>query len=558
MTRKDVPIAFAERAITRSRYGYASSFACHSVQSQVQPNSRLRLDWELLTTVLVCPNIDRAASLFPATSAVTFDFQQQVIIMSANPKMLQGASPEFHLLINGQLIPGASTLDVINPATGKLLTRCARADRAQLDAAVAAAKAAFPAWSTAPIESRRQALRTIADAFEARSAEFARLLTEEQGKPLAHAGYEVAGAVAMIRAFIAMDLPVKILRENDSERIVQQHAPLGVVAAITPWNFPLILLMIKVAPALLAGNTVVAKPAPTTPLTTLLFGELCAQLLPAGVFNVIVDQNDLGGFLTQHPDVAKVAFTGSTATGRKVMASVASTIKRLTLELGGNDAAIVLDDVDVKQVAARIFQGAMVNAGQVCLAIKRVYVPDSLYEAMCAELVELANATVVGNGLDAATQMGPLQNKTQFEKVKGFLDDARAHGKIIAGGKALDRDGYFIAPTIVRDIPDSARLVREEQFGPVLPVLKYSSLDDAIARANGTEYGLGGTVWGADSKRAYEVAQRMASGTVWVNKHLELPPDIPFGGAKQSGFGTEMGQEGLEEFTQSRIINMAK
>src|ERR1700733_4525010 len=478
--------------------------------------------------------------------------------MSANPKMLQGASPEYHLLINGQLIPGATTLDVINPATGKLLTRCARADKAQLDAAVAAAKAAFPAWAATPIESRRQALGRIADALEARSAEFARLLTEEQGKPLALAGYEVGGSVAMIRAFVAMDLPVKILRENDSERIVQQHAPLGVVAAITPWNFPLILLMIKVAPALLAGNTVVAKPAPTTPLTTLLFGELCAQLLPAGVFNVIVDQNDLGGFLTQHPDVAKVAFTGSTATGRKVMASVANTIKRLTLELGGNDAAIVLDDVNVKEVAAKIFQGAMVNSGQVCLAIKRVYVPDALYEAMCEELTKLAGATGVGDGRGAATHVGPLQNKLQFEKVKGFLEAAHRHGKIIAGGNALDRAGYFIAPTIVRDMPDDARLVQEEQFGPVLPVLRYSDLEDAIARANGTEYGLGGTVWGTDLARAYDVAQRIASGTGWVNKPLELPPDIPFGGAKQSGFGTKMGQEGLEEFTQTKIINMAK
>jgi acyl-CoA reductase-like NAD-dependent aldehyde dehydrogenase len=358
----------------------------------------------------------------------------------------------------------------------------------------------------------------------------------------------------MIRAFAAMDLPAKVLRENERERIVQQHAPLGVVAAITPWNFPVILLMIKVAPALLAGNTVVAKPAPTTPLTTLLFGELCAELLPPGVFNVIVDQNDLGGLLTQHPDVAKVAFTGSTATGKKVMASVSASIKRLTLELGGNDPAIVLDDVNVKDVAAKIFRGAMMNSGQVCLAIKRVYVPDSLYEAMCAELSELARQLVVGDGLDPATQMGPLQ----FDKVKEFLEDARVNGKIIAGGKVLERDGYFIAPTIVRDIADDTRLVQEEQFGPVLPVLKYSSIDDAIARANSTPYGLGGTVWGSDTQRAFDVAQRIASGTVWVNKHLELPPDIPFGGAKQSGFGTEMGQEGLEEFTQSRIINIAK
>lgn len=435
---------------------------------------------------------------------------------------------------------------------------CARADRAQLDQAVAAAKAAFAKWSVTPIERRRQALLKIADALTARSAEFARLLTEEQGKPLAHAAGEIGGTIAMIRAFAAMDLPVKVLRETDAERIVQHHVPLGVVAAITPWNFPMILLMIKVAPALLAGNTVVAKPAPTTPLTTLLFGELCADSLPAGVFNVIVDQNDLGAVLTQHPDVAKVAFTGSTATGKKVMASVASTIKRLTLELGGNDAAIVLDDVNVKEIAAKIYQGAMVNSGQVCLAIKRVYVPDALYEAMCEELAALAGKTIVGDGLDATTEMGPLQNKVQFEKVKEYLDDAWQHGKVIAGGKVLDRDGYFIAPTIVRDIPDGARLVREEQFGPVLPVLKYTDLDDAIARVNGTEYGLGATVWGKDLRRAYDVAQRIASGTVWVNKHLELPPDIPFGGAKQSGFGTEMGQEGLEEFTQSKIINMAK
>jgi acyl-CoA reductase-like NAD-dependent aldehyde dehydrogenase len=461
-------------------------------------------------------------------------------------------------LIDGRLTVGAATLEVVNPATGKLLTTCARADKAQLHAAVAAAKKAFPAWSAASIDARRQVLLKIADALQARAPEFARLLTEEQGKPLAHATGEIDGAAGLIRYFAAMNLPAKVLRESDRERIVQLHAPLGVVAAITPWNFPVMLLVMKIAPALLAGNTVVAKPAPTTPLTTLLFGEVCADLVPRGVLNIIVDNNDLGGELTQHPDVAKVAFTGSTATGRKVMASVAGSIKRLTLELGGNDAAIVLDDVDVKAVAAKIFQGAMVNSGQVCLAIKRVYVPEAIYEAMCEELAALAKAAIVGNGLDAATQFGPLQNKAQYEKVKGFLKDAHEHGTVIAGGSALEREGYFIAPTIVRDIAEDSRLVREEQFGPVLPVLKYSDLDDAIARANDSEYGLGGTVWGTDLNRAFSVAQRIASGTVWVNKHLDLPPDIPFAGAKQSGFGAEMGQEGLEEFTQVRIINMAK
>jgi acyl-CoA reductase-like NAD-dependent aldehyde dehydrogenase len=478
--------------------------------------------------------------------------------MSANPKAVQSDSPQFRLLIDGRLTAGAATLEVINPATGKLLATCARADKAQLRAAVAAAKKAFPAWSATSIDTRRQALLKMADALQARAPEFARLLTQEQGKPLTHAAEEIGGAVALIRFFAAMNLPSKVLRETDQERIVQLHAPLGVVAAITPWNFPVMLLMIKVAPALLAGNTVVAKPAPTTPLTTLLFGEVCADLLPRGVLNIIVDQNELGGELTQHPDVAKVAFTGSTATGRKVMASVAGSIKRLTLELGGNDAAIVLDDVDVKAVAAKIFPGAMVNSGQVCLAIKRVYVPEAMYEAMCEELVALAKAAIVGDGLDAATQYGPLQNKAQYEKVKEFLQDAHRHGKVIAGGSALEREGYFIAPTIVRDIAEDSRLVREEQFGPVLPVLKYSDLDDAIARANDSEYGLGGTVWGADLNRAYSVAQRIASGTVWVNKHLDLPPDIPFAGAKQSGLGAEMGQEGLEAFTQVRIINIAK
>jgi len=474
-----------------------------------------------------------------------------------NAELKVHPSSEFQLVINGQRVPGAGSFDVINPATERVLASCPKADRAQLDQAVAAAKAAFPAWSRRPIAERRQYLLRIADALSARIPEFARLLTQEQGKPLAHAAGELGGAVHMIRAFAAMELPIKVLKETDKVRIVQQRIPLGVVAAITPWNFPMILLMLKVAPALLAGNTVVAKPAPTTPLTTLLFGELCAEILPPGVLNVITDQNDLGGILTSHPDVAKVAFTGSTATGRKVMASVASTLKRLTLELGGNDAAIVLDDVNPKEVAPALFAGAMVNSGQTCLAIKRLYVPDSMYDSICAELAKLADAAVVDDGLKDGTEYGPIQNKAQFEKVKGFLDDARAHGKIIAGGKVGGRAGYFIPPTIVRDIPDDARLVREEQFGPVLPVLKYSDLEDAITRANDTEYGLGATVWSSNVQRAYEVALRLESGTGWVNKHLDLPADVPFTGAKQSGIGAEMGHEGLEEFTQAKIINMA-
>jgi acyl-CoA reductase-like NAD-dependent aldehyde dehydrogenase len=465
---------------------------------------------------------------------------------------------EFSLLINGKLLDGAGSLDVINPATGRVLTTAPRADRAQLEQAIAAAKAAFPKWAALPLRTRGELLANLANALEADKDAFARLLTQEQGKPLAEALWEIEFSSAVLRYFAARDLPAEVLHEDAARKVMRVRKPLGVVAAITAWNVPIILLSIKVGPALLAGNTVVAKPAPTTPLTTLKFGELCARILPPGVVNVVTDQNDLGAVLTGHPDVAKVAFTGSTATGRKVMANVAGTLKRLTLELGGNDPAIVLDDSDPMVVAPKIFAAAMRTAGQECIAIKRVYVHDSIYDAVCNELARLAWETVVGDGLDPGTQMGPIQNTAQFERVKEFLDDARRNGNVIAGGGVLKREGYFVQPTIVRDIPDNARLVREEQFGPVLPVLRFTDIDDVVARANGTEFGLGGSVWSSDLNRAFRVATRIDSGMVWVNKHLDASPDTPFAGAKQSGLGVEMAQEGLEAFTQATIINIAK
>jgi len=474
-----------------------------------------------------------------------------------NAQLQSQTAGEFRLLINGRLVDGASTFDVINPATEEPLAKCPRADLGQLNQAVAAAKAAFPAWAARPIAERRALILKFADAMESSLEDVARLLTQEQGKPLGAARGELFGAVYIIRTIAQLDLPVQVLREGNGSRIVRRSAPLGVIAAITPWNFPVILLATKLAPALLAGNTLVAKPAPTTPLTTLRLGEIAASVFPAGVVNTIADVNDLGAALTAHPDVAKVAFTGSTATGRKVMASAAGTVKRVTLELGGNDAAIVLDDMDPKEAAAKLFASSMVNSGQVCMAAKRAYVPDTLYDAVCAELVKLAEAAVIGNGLDADTQFGPLQNATQYKKVQEYIEDARARGKIIAGGKPHEGRGYFVRPTIVRDIPDDSRLVQEEQFGPVLPVLRYTDIDDAITRANSTEYGLAGTVWSKDPQRAFEVAMKLDTGTVWINKHLDLPADVPYGGARQSGLGSEMGQEGLEEYTQAHIVNVA-
>jgi acyl-CoA reductase-like NAD-dependent aldehyde dehydrogenase len=475
-----------------------------------------------------------------------------------NAQLKPGHAGEFRMLIGGKLVPGASTFDVINPATEEVFAPCPRADLAQLNEAVAAAKGAFPGWSATPLAERARLLNKLADAIDARAPELAPILTQEQGKPLGGAFYEIMIASANIRGFTAMDLPETVMQETDQGKVIRQRLPLGVVAAITPWNFPVIMMVTKLAPALLAGNTIVVKPAPTTPLATLKVGEICAEIFPPGVVNVIADANDLGGALTSHPDVAKIAFTGSTATGRKVMASAAATLKRLTLELGGNDAAIVLDDVDPKEIAPKLFFAAMVNSGQVCLAAKRVYVHESIYDAVCAELAQIAAHAVVGNGLDDGVQFGPVQNRMQFEKVQAIIDDARAQGRVIAGGEKHPGKGYFIKPTIVSGLPDSARLVCEEQFGPVMPVLKYQTIDEVIERANASEYGLGGTVWSKSTERAVEVARRLNTGTVWINKHLDLPPSVPYGGVKQSGFGVELGQQGLEEFTQLRILNIAK
>jgi acyl-CoA reductase-like NAD-dependent aldehyde dehydrogenase len=464
----------------------------------------------------------------------------------------------FKLLIDGRLVDGITSLEVINPADGKVFATCARASSAQLEEAVSAAKRSQPNWANLDYVGRRPCLKRLCDAIDARQEEFAYLLTREQGKPLRQSRAEIAGAMQRFRYYVALDCPPVVLRESDKEQVIQYYAPLGVLAAITPWNFPFSLLVSKIAPGLAAGNTVVAKPAPTTPLTTLLLGQIAAEILPAGVFNVIVDANDLGQLLTSHPDVAKIGFTGSTGTGIKVMQSAAGTLKRLTLELGGNDAAIVLDDVDVRDVARKVFDAAMLNAGQVCLAAKRIYVPAKLLDVFCDEVSTIAHSTVVGDGLDEATQMGPVQNHQQLEKALKLIELSRASGTVIAGGYRLDKPGYFIAPTIVRGLNEESELVCSEQFGPVMPILAYETIDEVINRVNATHFGLGATVWTSDYKKGIEVAKRLDVGTAWVNRHLDIAPDVPFGGAKQSGIGHENGIEGLKAAMQLKILNVSK
>jgi acyl-CoA reductase-like NAD-dependent aldehyde dehydrogenase len=466
--------------------------------------------------------------------------------------------PAFELLINGKMVPGAESLDVINPATEGLAGTCSRASESQLDEAVDAAEGALAAWAATPIEERRQALEKVAEIVTANAPELGAILTGEQGKPLPEAIGEAYGFAAFTRHFAAMDLPVEVLEDSEARRIESHRTPLGVVAAIVPWNFPLVLLGFKLGPALLAGNTLVVKPAPTTPLSTLRLAELVKDALPPGVLNVIADANDLGSKISAHPKIRKVSFTGSSATGAKVMAGAAETLKRITLEMGGNDAGLVLGDVDPKEIAPKIFAAAFPNNGQVCIAMKRVYAHEDIYDALCDELAAIAKSKKIGDGTEEGIELGPLQNKSQYEKVKAIIADAAKKGTIIAGGVAPDRPGYFIEPTIVRDIAEGARLVDEEQFGPALPIIKFSDAEEALARINRTSEGLGGSVWSSNTEAARDLAIRLDAGTVWVNKHGELDPSIPFSGAKQSGMGTELGREGLEEFTQRRVINISR
>lgn len=462
---------------------------------------------------------------------------------------------ELGLLIGGRLERGDLTIDVINPATGAAFAKAPAASVEQAKRAVNAAREAFPGWSATLLDDRRKALHAIAERIEANVGELGKLLTQEQGKPLADARGEVQTSAAFFRYFA--DLPYESEHERaiDGRRLQFVRKPLGVVAAIVPWNFPLTLMAFKVPPALLAGNTLVLKPAPTTPLATLKIAALIADLLPPGVLNVIADPGDLGPVLTGHPEVKKISFTGSTETGKKVMASAATDLKRLTLELGGNDPAIILDDVIPKDVASGIFYTAFHNAGQICIAIKRLYVHERIYDEMCAELVRLAKATTVGNGLAEGVQMGPLQNRSQYQKVQGLIEESRTQGTIIAGGQRYNGPGYFVEPTIVRDISDGTRLVDDEQFGPVLPVIRFSNEDDVVTRANAGHFGLGASVWSQDAERAKNLARRLRAGTVWINKHADLSPGIVFGGAGWSGMGAELGEEGLNEFTQLHVIN---
>ncbi|MGE0280271.1 MAG: aldehyde dehydrogenase family protein [Rhizobiaceae bacterium] len=463
----------------------------------------------------------------------------------------------FPLVIDGAEVLTSKNFGVINPATGSEFARSSSAEPQHIEAAVAAAKAAFPKWAATPIDDRAALLGRFADALDAEKQSLAELLSLEQGKPVQNAVGEILGSIHWLRSTAALRPPVEVLQDDDKSLIEVHRKPLGVVASITPWNFPVMIAIWHIAPALLAGNAVVLKPSESTPLTTLKMGAIASRIFPAGVLNVLAGQRGLGSALTGHRDIAKIVFTGSTPTGRNIMSNAAGTLKRLTLELGGNDAAIVLPDADIDAIAPKIFAKAFGNSGQVCAALKRLYVHKDIHDRLAEKLAELARAAKVGPGSDPATQFGPLQNRAQFDLVCELADDARVRGgKFLAGGEPLGGDGYFYPLTIVTEVTDGVRLVDEEQFGPILPVIRYSDVDDAIARANNNENGLGGSIWSSDVTRANELARRLESGTAWVNDHGTISPTAPFGGAKQSGIGVEFGSWGLEENMQLQTVRI--
>lgn len=465
---------------------------------------------------------------------------------------------DFKLLIDGALVEGGATMDVINPATGRAFAQCPKAGADELERAVAAAQRAYKTWKNVPIEERRAALRKAGDIIMANAKELAVLFTKEQGRPVAMAEQEVQGAGYWFHATSGLDLPVDITEDTDTRRIEVHHVPLGVVCGIVPWNFPVLLASWKIAPALLTGNTLVLKPSPFTPLCTLKIGALLKDVFPPGVLNIISGGDELGPMMTAHKGFAKISFTGSTATGKRVMESAARDLKRLTLELGGNDAAIVLGDVDAEKVSQSLFMGSFFNSAQICVATKRLYIHDDIYDDVRDRMIAMAENAAIGDGSEQGVMFGPIQNKAQYERVKNLIADAQATGLKLHQGRTPDGDGYFIPLTIVDNPPDDSRVVTEEAFGPVLPLLRFRDIEDVIARANATDYGLAGAVWSSDIPKAQEIASRLETGTVWINQNLESTPMTPLAGHKQSGVGAENGIYGLREFTQPKAIYIPK
>ena len=467
---------------------------------------------------------------------------------------------DYKNLIDGEMVDNGEWLEVLNPANEQVVGRVPACGKDELDRAVAAARRAFKEWKKTPQEERQKVVQGIAAAIKGNADELYRLLTSEQGKPHPQAQQEIYGAAGLAAAQSTLTLDDVISQDDDTRLSRTRRVPVGVVGGIVPWNFPIMMAIQKIVPALVAGCTIVLKPSPFTPLTTLRIAELIKDVVPAGTVNIITGEDTLGPLITEHPDIDKITFTGSTATGKKIMAGASGDLKRITLELGGNDASIVLPDADVEKVAEQLFWSSFSNAGQVCIAAKRVYIHKDIYDDLSKAIAAYANTVVVGDGSQQGTGVGPIQNKKQYERVLELIQDAKDNGyKFLTGGeKDPSGTGYYVPITILDNPPEDARIVAEEQFGPVMPLLKFDTIDEVIERANNSDYGLAGAVWTKDTDKGVEIAEQLETGTVWINEFMHLSPFAPFGGHKQSGFGAEYGVDGLKEFTYPQVITVKR
>ena len=457
--------------------------------------------------------------------------------------------------VDGRDLSTSDVFGVVNPATGEVFAHAPSVGADQLDHVFGTSLRAFESWKDDET-ARRAVLHAAADRLESDADELAPVLTAEQGKPLPEARDEITRSAMWLRYYADLEVPREIIRDDAEAYQEVVRRPFGVVTAITPWNFPVLLALWKIAPALRAGNTVVVKPSPYTPLSLLAVGRVLREALPPGVLNVISGPEPLGAAAVAHPIPRKVSFTGSTVVGREVGIAAAADFKRVTLELGGNDPAIVLGDVDIDRIAPTLFWSAFVNNGQMCLAAKRVYAHHSIHAGLVEAMAALAKSVVVEDGMVPGAQLGPLNNLPQYERVKDLVRDAVRHGaRVAAGGAPLDREGYFHQPTVLSEVTDGIRVVDDEQFGPVMPIIAFGDEADAVQRANNSAYGLTASVWSAEPERAYALAATMDSGQVSVNVHGgAVMPTLPFGGRKNSGIGVENGLWGLHSFSDPQAV----
>lgn len=462
------------------------------------------------------------------------------------------------MYMNGQAVLGkGKSIDVINPATLDVIAHVSSTTSEQLDECVGKAKEVFATWKNVDDQKIIQAFNAIAENILSKKNELATLITQEQGKPLFLAEVEVELTAQWINYVAGLTVPDEHYQDENGKKITVYNRPLGVIASVTPWNWPFMIAAWHLFPAIKAKNCVINKPSEFTPLSTIRFVEIINKHLPAGVCSLVLGDGQIGNALTAHPDIEKVTFTGSTSTGQRILQNSINTLKSVVLELGGNDVGIVLDDVDVDSVCQKLFMSAFLNAGQTCACLKRLYVHDKIYDQVVQRLTEIINSQVLGDGLAATTTFGPVQNKIQFDKVQRLIDDAIEQGAtVIRSSQSLPENGYFIAPTLVLDVNEETAIVEQEQFGPVLPILRFTDIDKVIDSTNQSEFGLGSSIWTKDLHKAQQIAEKMETGTVWINSHADLSPDAAFGGWKLSGLGYSFGLGGLLQYTHKQAIHL--